>query len=149
MATGNTHLVLDLVGFFAPSAALDRPSSFYPITPCRVVDTREPNGQTPAAPVRAGVKRSFDLSKAGCTPPPNGVQSVSMNITVVPKGPRLGYLTAWTNGYLQPFASTLNSPKGRIVSNAAIVAWGDFGYMDVYSTDDTELIVDVNGYFGM
>jgi len=59
----------------------------------------------------------------------------------------LGYLTAWTSGVPQPFISTLNSPKGRVVSNAAIIWFGDVSTMSIFATDDTDVIVDVNGYF--
>jgi hypothetical protein len=41
----------------------------------------------------------------------------------------------------------LTSPLGTIVTNATIVASGIGGGIDVYSTDATHLIIDINGYF--
>jgi hypothetical protein len=42
--------------------------------------------------------------------------------------------------------STLNS-GGQITSNAAIVPSGANGAVSVYSTNDTDIVIDVNGYF--
>jgi len=43
--------------------------------------------------------------------------------------------------------STLNDPTGTIVANAAIVPSGTGGSINVFVTDQTHLIIDVNGYF--
>ncbi len=42
--------------------------------------------------------------------------------------------------------STLNSP-GTVTANAAILPAGSQGAINVYTTDDTDLVIDVNGYF--
>ena len=65
---------------------------------------------------------------------------------MVPAG-ALYYLTVWPGGAAQPLVSTLNSFEGRIVANAAIVPAGSDGSINVFVTDRTDLIVDVNGYF--
>jgi hypothetical protein len=67
-------------------------------------------------------------------------------VTVVPKGV-LGYVTLWPAGQGQPFVSTLNSLDGRIVANAAVIQAGANGAVEVFATDATDLIVDVNGFF--
>lgn len=79
-------------------------------------------------------------------PPASGAQAYSLNFTAVPKR-RLGYLTVWPTGQQQPNVSTLNAPTGTVTANAAIVPAGDRGAIDVYASDDTDLIIDVNGYF--
>ncbi|MBL8221284.1 MAG: hypothetical protein JNL62_18770 [Bryobacterales bacterium] len=71
----------------------------------------------------------------------------SFNATVVPRS-QLSYLTLFPSGQTQPLVSTLNSFDGRIVANAAIVPAGTNGAIDAFVTEDTELILDVNGYFG-
>lgn len=43
--------------------------------------------------------------------------------------------------------STLNNPTGTAVANAAIVPAGTNGAIATYASNDTELIVDINGYF--
>jgi hypothetical protein len=60
----------------------------------------------------------------------------------------LNYLTLWPTGKAQPNVSTLNSLDGRIVANAAIVPAGTNGSVSVFVTDQADVIIDVNGYFG-
>ena len=43
--------------------------------------------------------------------------------------------------------STLNAPTATVVANAAIIPAGTAGSIDVFATDMTDLIVDINGYF--
>jgi hypothetical protein len=56
-------------------------------------------------------------------------------------------LTTWPTGESQPLVSTLNALEGGIVANAAIVPAGTGGAVSVYVTNDTDLIIDINGYF--
>jgi hypothetical protein len=50
-------------------------------------------------------------------------------------------------GQTQPLVSTLNAPTGTITANAAIVPAGANGDLSVFVTNDSDLIIDVNGYF--
>jgi hypothetical protein len=43
--------------------------------------------------------------------------------------------------------STLNSPNGAIIANAAIVPAGADGSITLYSSNATHVIIDINGYF--
>src|SRR5258708_3451411 len=70
----------------------------------------------------------------------------SLNITAVPSGP-LGFLTVWPSGQTRPLVSTLNALGGDIVANAAIVPAGTNGAVSVFATNNTDVIVDINGYF--
>jgi hypothetical protein len=65
---------------------------------------------------------------------------------VVPKEP-LGYLTAWPTGKAQPLAANLSSVTGTVTASAAIVPAGTSGSIDVFASNSTDLIIDVNGYF--
>jgi hypothetical protein len=60
-----------------------------------------------------------------------------------------GFLSIWPAGQSMPNVSTLNSYSTRstTVSNAAIVPAGSSGAVSVYVTDQTDLVVDINGYF--
>ena len=91
--------------------------ALYPVTPCRVVDTRSGNGGI----MSAGSSRAFQI--ANVCGIPSTAQAYSLNITVVPPGP-LTYLTAWPTGQAQPYVSTLNSYNGATLANAAIVPAG-------------------------
>ena len=41
----------------------------------------------------------------------------------------------------------MNSPDGRVKANAAIVPAGTNGGVNIYATDTTNVILDINGYF--
>jgi len=69
-----------------------------------------------------------------------------LNITVVPPGP-VGYLTAYPTGQSLPASTILTDVQGLIVSSPAIVAGGTSGSIDVYATNETDLVVDLNGYY--
>jgi hypothetical protein len=63
-------------------------------------------------------------------------------------GDAVGYLTVWPEGETQPTVSTLNDPTGTTVANAAIVPAGTpKGAIAVYPSAETNLLIDVNGYF--
>jgi hypothetical protein len=121
------------------------PTGFIPITPCRVADTRNtPNGAF-AGPALSGQSvRDFAIPASACNIPA-AATAYSLNVAVVPSG-LLGYLTLWPSGQPQPLVATLNS-DGRIKSTAAIIPAGANGAVSVYATDNTDLILDINGYF--
>jgi hypothetical protein len=60
----------------------------------------------------------------------------------------LGFATVKPTGRTQPITSTLNDPKGIVMANAALVAAGTVGAINVYASNDTYVIVDANGWFG-
>ena len=135
---GATDVVIDITGVFVPAAS-GAGLAFYPLTPCRITDTRS----GPAIP--AGGSRTVDILASACGVP-STAQAYSLNFTAVPQR-GLGYLTTWPAGQTQPYVSTLASPSGTVVANAAILAGGTLGAISVYSTDPTHLVIDINGYF--
>jgi hypothetical protein len=124
------------------------PSSleFLTATPCRIMDTRNPNGPLGGPFITGGTSRTTPIPSSGCGIPAGAV-AYSLNITVVPRTGTLGYLTVWPTGVPQPLVSTLNSLNGLVLANAAIVPAGTSGSINAYATDDTDLVVDINGYF--
>ena len=68
-----------------------------------------------------------------------------MNATVVPPG-ALGFLSLWPNGENQPTVSTLNAIDGAVTSNMAIVPTNN-GNIDAFSSNSTQLILDLSSYF--
>jgi hypothetical protein len=92
------------------------------------------------------MERDFPILQATSCNIPAAAAAYSLNMTAVPHGP-LGYLTVWPAGHQQPIVSTLNAPTGTVVANAAIVRAGIGGRVAVYPSDDTDLIVDINGYW--
>ncbi len=144
--TDPTDVILDIDGYFDSSSGAAS-YSFYPATPCRVADTRAANGMFGGPTMQAGQSRAFPIPAAGCGIP-STASAYSLNATVVPRG-YLGYLTTWPTGVTQPVVSTLNSPTGKVVANAAIVPAGTSGAISVFVTDPTDAVLDINGYFGL
>ncbi len=141
-ASDATDLVVDINGYFAPPA---NGLNFYPLTPCRIADTRNPNGPLGGPIMTAGFPRTFPVPMSACGLPTNAA-AYSLNMTVVPQGP-LGFLTTWATGLAQPAVSTLNALKGIVIANAAVVPAGAGGSIDVFVTNTTHVIIDTNGYF--
>jgi hypothetical protein len=143
---------MDINGYFVP---VDYPLSLpamplmlVPVTPCRVADTRQGQntfGQLGPPSMAAGSKRDLPIPLGPCNIP-STAKAYSVNVTAVPSAP-LGYLTAWPAGVPQPLVSTLNSLKGKIVPNAAIVPAGENGTISIYVSGATDVVVDINGYF--
>ena len=125
--------------------SLSLPEQFVPVTRCRVVDTRNPNGAFGGPPIQNGTYRSFSIPQGNCSIP-SSAAAYSLNVTVVPSG-SLGYLTIWPTGQNQPLVSTMNSLDGRIKANAAIVPAGANGAVNVYATNTTNVVLDIDGYF--
>ncbi len=147
-ASAPTNLVVDINGYFGPPSGAGA-LAFYPVTPCRVADTRG-NGFTGAfgpPSLVGGATRNFPVQESSCGIPA-AAQAYSVRMTVVPPGP-LGYLSTWPAGVAQPAVATLNAPNGGVVGNEAIVPAGTAsgGPISVYVSANTDLVMDINGYF--
>jgi hypothetical protein len=134
--SNSTNLLLDVNGYFAPPGTGG--FSMYPVTPCRVLDTRRNNGQ----PFMG--EKAVNVVGSACAPPSNAAAYI-FNATVVPPG-SMPFLTLWPDGEGQPGVSTLNAYDGFITSNMAIVPTND-GSIDAYAAGLTQLLLDISGYF--
>jgi pseudomonalisin len=142
--TNSSQVVLDIDGYFAPAGTASA-LAFYPVTPCRVVDTRNAAGSLGGPSLAAGASRSFPMQSSNCNLPASAM-AYSLNVTAIPNGP-LGYLSLWPSGQSQPLVSTLNAPTGTVTANAAIVPAGSGGAVSVYVSNASDVVLDVNGYF--
>jgi hypothetical protein len=145
-ATNTTNVIVDINGYFAPVSGSTL--AFYPLPPCRVADTRHSNYPQGLGPpyLTGGQERAFPILNATTCNIPSSAAAYSLNFSVVPHGP-LGYMTVWPTGQPRPVVSTLNDIPGQIIANAAIVVAGTSSDVSVYPTNDTDLIIDINGYF--
>lgn len=121
---------------------------FYALTPCRLVDTRQPAGPSGAPRLDAGSIRVFPASGL-CGIPPEAT-ALTVNVTVVgPAAP--GFLTLYEAGATRPVASTLNFRSGETRCNNAFVPLaGSPGALAVYGgfpTGGADVVIDVTGYF--
>ena len=143
-ASDTTDVILDVAGYFIPSTSSTL--ALFALPPCRVIDTRRPAGPLGGPALQGSSTRSFPVLDASECNIPSTAQAYSLNVTAIPHG-ALRYLTVWPSGENQPVVSTLNAPTGTIVANAALVQSGTSGAVSVYTTDNTDLVIDINGYF--
>ena len=142
-----SDVILDIDGYFAPPGSTGA-LNFYPLTPCRVADTRSYGGKTGAfgpPSINGGSSRDFPVLSGSCSIP-DAAQAYSLNVTAWPPA-AMQFLTVWPVGQSFPTVSTLNSPTGRVVANAAIVPAGTNGDINLFVSNTSDVFFDINGYF--
>jgi len=141
--------VPDLIGRFTlPALPPPSAASFYTLTPCRVIDTRNPIGAYGGPALLSGGTRVFEL--AGRCGIASGATSVAMNIAVTQPTSGPGFLTLYPAGGPRPLTSTINFSAGQTRANNAILPLSGAGALSVYcglGLGTTHLILDVTGYF--
>jgi Putative Ig domain len=142
-ATQTTDVILDIDGYFVTAGSSTL--AFFPLTPCRVADTRWTTGPLGGPYLTGSEERAFPVLSSSCVIP-DTAQAYSLNFAAIPKGP-LGYMTVWPTGQSKPLVSTLNALTGTITANGAIVPSGQQGAISVYPSNPTDLVIDVDGYF--
>jgi hypothetical protein len=125
-------------------------SRFYTVTPCRLVDTRNPAGPLGGPSLQGNATRTFDVAAAACGIPTTAV-AISVSIAVTnPSQP--GSLTLDRgDGAQMPLASAINFPAhGTRANNAVVpVASNGTGTIRVLAATagTVDFILDVTGYF--
>jgi hypothetical protein len=144
-----------LLGPYAGSEvtiADDEPSTgadgFYPLTPCRLVDTRGPASPWGAPRMSAGETRVFELG-GRCGIPPDAA-ALALNVTVTGSDAP-GFVTLFESGASRPPTTTSSFQAGQTrANNALIKLTGHPPGLAVYSGaagGGLDLILDVTGYF--
>jgi hypothetical protein len=131
---------IDDVVIKAGKAGGQLPGTFNPISPTRLLDTRN------SSPVRADSTVSFKV--AGVNGIPAAVSAVVFNLTVTQ--PRsIGFITAYASGTARPNASNLNFSAGQTVPNLVTVPVGADGRVTLFnrSAGSSHLIADVTGFY--
>lgn len=128
----NVNLIIDINGYFTDDFATPG-LLYYPINPCRAVDTRGPIYSSPRQPpygnqrIQAQENRSFRLpGNSTCQLP--AAAAYSMLMTLAPgdttSGLPVAYITAYPTGVTRPEISNMNSIFGYAVANSGIVPAG-------------------------
>jgi Protein of unknown function (DUF1566) len=159
--TSTTHIVADVVGYYAkpvavPLVSLSSDLVFTPVTPCRIVDTRNATAGILVAGTSRGFfgygQGSFGFSAQGGSNTNCGMAggaAIVVNFTSV--SPQTGgYITAYPSDAPQPLAATLNFNAGDVKGNNAVLKLNQTGSgssFNVYSTSTTHLVGDVVGYY--
>jgi len=128
------------------ATAVPSPGFLYTVTPCRVIDTRMPDGPWGGPMLPALGTRTVTIS--GQCGIPSGAMAVSANVTVT-GGTADGYLTVYPTG-VAPLESTINYRAGQTRANNAVLNLGPNGEVIVKngeSTGSVNFLIDVTGYF--
>jgi len=147
----DADLVIDINGYFTDDANVPR-LVFYPVTPCRVIETRSDYRPQPGPfgppQMAAQETRRFRFPSSPHCNIPAGAAAYSVGITVVPPGP-LAFLTAWPAGPARPVVSNINSFAGRVLANNVIIPASPDGAIDVFTFDRSDFLMDIIGYFAL
>ncbi|MBS1790823.1 MAG: putative Ig domain-containing protein [Acidobacteria bacterium] len=147
--TTNTDVVIDITGYYAPPDVGGL--YFHPLpTPVRMLDTRagQPGCDTPGAPIAAGVERTQQgrIFCNGVTIPSSAAAIVGNATAVVPSGQ--GFLTLYpSNAPSRPLAASSNYAAGQNMNAPFTVGLAPNGTFNIYSSQTTDLVIDVLGYY--
>jgi subtilase family serine protease len=152
-----TYLCNGVVGYDGPTglgtpagtiAFNDPKSSYVPLNPTRLLDTRI--GMGLSGTFGSHVARTFAVA-GGSSGVPGNATAVTGNLTVTAQT-AVGYLYVGPVAMNYPTSSTLNFPLGDDRANAVTVALGSGGTLSVTyvangSSATTHVVFDVTGYF--
>jgi hypothetical protein len=142
-ASGSTHVVADVGGWFDQGGSSG--STYHPVTPSRILDTRVGNG-APAGPLGAAATLPLQVTGVGGVPV-SGVAAVVLNVTVA--GPTAqSFLTVFPAGESRPNASNLFFVAGQVVPGLVVAKVGVGGTVSIFNdAGTTHVIADVAGWF--
>jgi hypothetical protein len=142
------QLSVVLSAFLVTGAALAQtgPFQYYPLSPCRLVDTRNAVA-TNGGPGLTTSTRSF-VVRGNCGVP-TSAKAVSLNVTVTNASSN-SWLTIWPSNVSKPFVSMLNyTSADPALANGIIVGLGtatqDLSVAN--AVGGAHVIIDVTGYF--
>ena len=127
----DVDLVVDLNGWLTTTSDV----GLVPIPSRRVVDTRSRLGGSG----RLGTGQAIEVA---VVPSGSSTTAVTLNITAVdPAG--AGFVTAWPCGISRPVVSNLNPQRNITQPNLVTVRVGDGGRVCLFSSQVTDLVVDI------
>jgi uncharacterized repeat protein (TIGR01451 family) len=120
---------------------------FYTIAPCRLMDTRTPNGPYGGPALAALSTRTVQAT--GFCGIPSDAKVLSVNVTVE-QATANGDIQLYAHGITPPMVGLINYSAGQTRPNNSVVSLcttGEFVVQSDQATGTVQVIVDVNGYF--
>ncbi|MCU1366215.1 MAG: hypothetical protein JWN39_1854, partial [Ilumatobacteraceae bacterium] len=140
----DVDVVVDLAGYIVAGRGL----RFTPLTPTRLIDTRDVqpalNLGLRGAPMAVGSMQT--IAFAGVRGIPAEAVVVSLNVTTTGTVGS-GFVTAWPCAADRPVASSLNATQGRSVSAAVTGGLSASGAACMFVQASTHLVIDINGFW--
>jgi hypothetical protein len=146
-------LAVGTLAMLPASARAQTPLSFFPLTPCRLWDTRNPPGPSGGPKMPGNSNRDFPVR--GICGVPSTAAAAVLNLTVT-ACTDFGNLRAYPAGTTPPNASVLNFLGDNVaIANGALVPLGTAGtnhigiQLDMMpgSLGQCHVLCDVTGYF--
>jgi hypothetical protein len=145
--TSNTHVVVDVTGYYAPPGVGGL--YFHPLPkPIRLLETRAgfSGAFTPGVPLQsnADTPQQARVTYDGVTIPATALAIVG-NATTINGG--AGYMTLYPGGVPRPLAASSNFSAGQVMNAPFTVGLSATGVFNIFTTTSTDAIVDVLGYY--
>lgn len=139
----NATFVIDTLGYFSS----DAPLSYYPLTPCRLADTRDVQRGIPR--LMSGVRQDFQAQ--GNCGVPFGAAAVVVNLTET-NNDAAGHLIAYASDQAPPGGTVMNFPPGlTTIGNQVVIPLSrnsrDFSLQSYVVSGGVDVIADVVGFF--
>jgi hypothetical protein len=123
-------------------------NGFFAVAPCRVLDTRNPDGAA-GGPLLDGLATRLLLAGTRCGIP-GTAKAIALNVTVT-GGATMGDLVLYAGDAAQPATSTINFSAGQTRANNAVLPVSSDGAATLkirnHGAGPVHVIVDVSGYF--
>jgi serine protease len=137
-----------VIGAIAQTAsAQSGPYQYYPLSPCRVVDTRGATSTNGGPIFGSNATRNFQIR--GLCGVPTTAKAVSLNVTIT-GATQSSYLSVWPSGQARPVVSMLNfEAADPALANGILVGLSTAAQdLSVYNNfGSVHVIIDVTGYF--
>ena len=153
--TARLFLLIGFALLLSEAARAAGPYSFFPLTPCRIIDTRGPVGPQGGPALAANKIRNFPVINVNSCGVPNTAKAVAFNITAI-QATEAGDLRIFPYLSSVPFASVINfSSADFALANGAIIPIANISGLDISvqtdmapgSTGTVHFVADVTGYF--
>jgi hypothetical protein len=141
------HVVADIAGVFSgPSSPVSTGGLFAPVTPNRLVDTRDPANTPQVGPIPGG--SAITVQGAGRFGVPAPVSALALNVTIT-EASAPGDVQVFPPGAGTPGGSaTINAEFARqTIPNANLATVSGTGQFSIFTQTGGHLIADVAGYF--
>lgn len=120
----------------------------HPIVPVRLLDTRV--GQiaciTPGAIITAAGTRTYQVV-SGCTKIPGEAVAIVGGVLAV-NNTASGFIAIWPSNAARPLISQLNyNLTVAVTGRTFVTSLSPDGKISVYSSADTDAVIDIYGYF--
>jgi len=143
-----TFGTVGLLGGAGSAVAADAGTTYVPLAPARILDTRDGTGRGGVTgPISSG--GTVELMVVGVAGvPASGVEAVALNVTAVNGTALDSYLTVFPTGTNRPLASNLNFNAGKSVPNLVMARVGTGGKVTIYNNNGSaDVVADLQGWY--